>query len=100
MVTSRLLNYVCLGPKGDSGEVGPPGLNGTVGPPGPKGINGTQGPPGDPGVNGTAGEQGEPGKPGKNGTKGLAFDCSHLEIGNHRSKSLSIKPKGNHSTTL
>ena len=98
-----------VGPKGDQGEVGasgpmgPIGEKGEVGPPGPVGPKGDQGEVGPPGPMGPKGDQGDVGPPGPMGPKGdqgeISINFGYFEaVGLKRigsSDNLKIKLKEN-----
>ncbi|XP_065362116.1 collagen alpha-3(IX) chain-like [Calliphora vicina] len=58
------------GPRGNSGELGAPGVKGPRGDPGLKGPKGPPGPMGPPGRQGSNGRDGAPGPPGLPGSRG------------------------------
>jgi hypothetical protein len=61
---------------GDTGEVGPPGINGTKGDDGDKGEIGQNGTKGEQGVKGETGVQESIGPPGPNQVLSTLVDCN------------------------
>ena len=93
-VVSEKENTVIEGPKGEKGEVGPPG------PVGPKGDQGEVGPPGPMGPKGDQGDVGPPGPMGPKGDQGeISINFGYFEaVGLKRigsSDNLKIKLKEN-----
>ena len=71
----QVLNLgIPLGPKGDTGEIGPPGPQGPKGDTGDTGPQGPQGPKGDSGDTGPQGPQGPKGDTGDTGPQGPKGD--------------------------
>ena len=66
------IHWNVVGPKGETGAAGAPGLNGAMGPQGPTGIAGAVGPQGPTGATGAAGPQGPAGTDGAAGAQGPA----------------------------